>query len=42
MNLVDEAGSRAGKYAVRVQGSQGVQVGNYNTQRNIFGAPPGR
>jgi RIP homotypic interaction motif len=39
MSLVDETGSRAGKYAVRVQGSQGVQVGDYNTQRNIFGAP---
>lgn len=39
MSLVDETGSRAGKYAVQVQGSQGVQVGDHNTQRNIFGAP---
>jgi len=42
MGLVDEAGSRAGKYAVQVQGSQGVQVGDHNTQRNNFGSPPGR
>ena len=41
MSLVDETGSRAGKYAVQVQGSQGVQVGNHNIQHNIFGAPPG-
>jgi hypothetical protein len=39
MNLVDETGSRAGKYVVQVQGSQGVQVGDHNTQRNVFGAP---
>ena len=39
--LVDEAGSRAGKYAVQVQGSLGVQVGDHNTQRNAFGAQPG-
>jgi hypothetical protein len=42
MSLVDEIGSRAGKYAVQVQGSQGVQVGDHNTQHNVFGAPPGR
>ena len=41
MALVDEIGSRAGKYRVQVQGSQGVQVGDQNTQHNIFGAPPG-
>jgi hypothetical protein len=41
MSLVDEAGSRSGKYAVQVQGSQGVQVGDHNTQRNVFGATPG-
>jgi hypothetical protein len=41
MSLVDETGSRARKYAVQVQGSQGVQVGNHNIQNNIFGAPQG-
>lgn len=41
MRLVDEAGSRAGKYAVDVHGSQGVQVGDSNIQHNAFNAPPG-
>ena len=40
MNLVDEAGSRAGKYAVTVRDSQGVQVGDRNTQTNTFGSRP--
>jgi hypothetical protein len=40
MNLVDEAGSRAGKYAVTVRDSQGVQVGDHNTQTNTFGPRP--
>ena len=40
MNLVDEAGSRSGKYAVTVRDSQGVQVGDRNTQTNTFA--PGR
>ena len=40
MNLVDEAGSRAGKYDVTVQDSQGVQIGDYNTQTNTFGPRP--
>lgn len=42
MNLIDESGSRAGKYAVRIEGSQGVQIGDHNTQHNTFGAPPDR
>lgn len=42
MSLVDEAGSRAGKYVVQVQGSQGVQIGDHNSQHNTFGIPPGR
>ncbi len=42
MSLIDETGSRAGKYMVQVQGAQGVQIGDHNTQRNTFGAPPGR
>ena len=36
MSLVDEAGSRAGKYVVTVRDSQGVQVGDHGTQTNIF------
>jgi hypothetical protein len=40
MSLVDEAGSRAGKYAVTVRDSQGVQVGDHNTQTNTFGSRP--
>ena len=40
MSLIDEAGSRAGKYAVTVRDSQGVQVGDHNTQTNTFGPPP--
>ena len=41
MSLVDEAGSRAGKYLVTVQDSQGLQVGDHNTQTNIFRPGPG-
>jgi hypothetical protein len=41
MRLIDEAGSQAGKYAVQVHGSQGVQVGDHNTQHNTFGNAPG-
>lgn len=41
MSLVDVAGSQAGKYTVAVHGSQGVQIGDRNTQRNVFGAPSG-
>jgi hypothetical protein len=41
MRLVDEAGARAGKYADDVRGAQGVQIGDRNTQHNVFGAQPG-
>jgi hypothetical protein len=41
MSLVDEAGTRAGKYGVTVRDSQGVQVGDHNTQTNIFRPGPG-
>lgn len=41
LGLVDEAGSRAGKYVMTVRDSQGVQVGDRNTQTNIFGPSPG-
>jgi hypothetical protein len=40
MELLDAAGSQAGKYAVVVSGSQGVQVGDRNTQTNTFGPGP--
>lgn len=40
MELLDAAGSRAGKYSVVVSGSQGVQVGDHNTQANTFGPAP--
>lgn len=42
MRLVDEAGSAAGKYQVVVHGSQGVQVGDHNTQHNTFGPASGK
>jgi NADP-dependent 3-hydroxy acid dehydrogenase YdfG len=38
--LLDEAGSRAGKYTVDLRGAQGVQVGDHNTQTNTFTNPP--
>jgi hypothetical protein len=41
MYLVDKAGARAGKYVVDVRGAQGVQIGDRNTQHNVFGTPPG-
>jgi hypothetical protein len=41
MRLVDEAGERAGKYAVDVRGASGVQIGDGNTQHNVFGSSPG-
>lgn len=40
MSLVDVTGSRAGKYTVDVRGAQGVQVGDHNTQDNVFHAGP--
>ena len=40
MSLVDEAGSRSGKYVVAVRDAQGVQVGDHNTQTNTFGPRP--
>lgn len=36
LSLVDEAGSRSGKYVVTVRDSQGVQIGDRNTQTNTF------
>jgi hypothetical protein len=40
MSLVDEAGARSGKYVVAVRDSQGVQVGDHNTQTNTFAPRP--
>jgi|SRR6476660_4797284 len=36
LDLVDPAGSRAGRYHVDVRDAKGVQVGDYNTQHNTF------
>ena len=41
MSLVDEAGTRAGKYTVDLRGAQGVQVGDHDTQDNTFNTPQG-
>src|SRR6266516_567632 len=41
MNMVDDAGARAGKYKVGVRGAQGIQIGDRNRQDNVFHAPPG-
>lgn len=41
MNLVDEAGARAGKYTVDVRGAQGVQIGDHARQDNVFHVRPG-
>jgi hypothetical protein len=41
MNLVDEAGARAGKYTVDARGAQGIQIGDRTRQDNVFHAPPG-
>ena len=38
--LIDEAGTRAGKYQVDLRGAQGVQVGDGNSMTNTFTAPP--
>ncbi len=36
MELLDARGTAAGKYAVTVANSSGVQVGDHNTQVNHF------
>jgi hypothetical protein len=40
MAIVDEAGTRSGKYVVDLRGAQGVQVGDANFQVNSFTTPP--
>lgn len=37
LELVDPAGARTGKYQVDLSGAQGVQVGEHNSQVNLFG-----
>jgi hypothetical protein len=39
MALLDEIGSRAGKYNVDLRGAQGVQVGDGGHQVNLFTSP---
>ena len=39
LDLVGEAGARAGKYTVDVRGAQGAQIGEHNQQDNVFNAP---
>ena len=39
LDLLAKAGGQAGKYTVHVQEAQGVQVGDYNRQDNVFNAP---
>ncbi len=41
LNLVDDAGARAGKYTVDARGGQGVQIGDRSRQDNVFHAPQG-
>ena len=40
LGLIDEAGSRAGKYVIDARGSQGMQFGDHNTQHIVFRSPP--
>ncbi|WP_275423717.1 RIP homotypic interaction motif-containing protein [Virgisporangium ochraceum] len=40
--MAEAAPTNAGKYTVTVTGSQGVQVGDSNTQTNTFGPLPPR
>jgi hypothetical protein len=37
LELLDKAGTQSGKYLVDVRESQGVQVGDYGSQTNIYG-----
>jgi hypothetical protein len=40
MALLDDRGSRSGKYTVDLRGAQGVQVGEGGHQFNVFSTPP--
>jgi hypothetical protein len=37
MRILDSEGTAAGKYVINVRGSQGVQIGDGNTQVNNYG-----
>lgn len=36
MRLMDDQGTRQGKYAVDARGAKGVQIGDHSTQHNTF------
>jgi hypothetical protein len=40
LQLLDQAGTRAGKYTIDARGAQGVMAGDGNVQINTFGARP--
>ena len=40
MALLDPAGTAAGEYNIDLRGAQGVQIGDRNTQLNVFGSQP--
>ena len=40
MGIVGETSARSGKYVVDLQGTQGVAIGDHNTQTNTFSSPP--
>jgi hypothetical protein len=40
MEMLDETGARTGKYHVDLRGAQGVQVGDWGRQSNVFNTPP--
>jgi hypothetical protein len=42
MELIDQPGAKSGKYNVTMRDSQGVQIGDGNTQVNHFGVTAGR
>lgn len=42
LDLADAQGAASGKYNVTGHGGQGVQIGSYNTQANVFSSPPSR
>jgi hypothetical protein len=39
LDLVGETGGRAGKYTVDARGAAGVQIGDLNSQDNVFNGP---
>jgi hypothetical protein len=40
LGLLDQEGTRVGKYTLDLRGSQGVQIGDHNQQANTFAVPP--